>query len=354
MSNASSDPLVSIITINYNSKPKMEVILECVKSMLEIRWRPLEIIFVDNGSTDGSFEELKNFTKSIAPSGIRLIFLPMGKNLGFARGNNEGLLVADPSSKYVVILNNDLAPDPDSLDKLVRFLESKPLIAGVQPVIKNWDSPVIDSAGGVLSSWGASGVAKGLPISFSMVPFYVTHIYGAYSVYRIAAIRRSKGLFLSQFFMYGDDYELGVRLWASGYGLATIPAYGGKHYSSSTVSRYKPISYYAVKNETAVLVMYSGLFSVLVIFRTLGLLTYCLAKNKPDVARAFLDGLLFGSRLRHEVPKYLKNGFSRVPRPRFSIPIWFLMHSHYSYLAQNWIAKDMIKRYAISKIQAPS
>jgi GT2 family glycosyltransferase len=344
--NDSPDPLVSVITVNYNSKQRIDVILTCLKATLDLNWRPLQIIYIDNGSTDGSFEEIQCFARSNTPPDVEIVFLSLGYNAGFARANNEGFRISK-SSKYVAILNNDLAPEPDSLDKLLTFLESEPRIAGVQPVVMDWQNSYIDSAGGLISSWGASAVAHGLDISSVTWPFYVSHIYGAYSVYRNDAIENSGGLFNPSFFMYGDDYELGVRLWASGYRLATLPVSGGRHFISATTGRFVTSSYYAARNETAVLVMYSGLPSMLVIMRTLGLISYTIVTRKSLTMRAFLDGLVFGARLRKSLPRFLKNALRLTPKPRLSLTEWFFMHTRLQTRPnfQKKLANEIMRRY---------
>jgi N-acetylglucosaminyl-diphospho-decaprenol L-rhamnosyltransferase len=334
----------SIITINFNSMARIQVILACFKSMLELRWRPLQLIYVDNGSSDGSFEVIQRFANSIPHGDIDLIFLPLGSNAGFAGGNNRGFSAMSQSSKYVVILNNDLSPSPNSLACLIEFLESDTRLAGAQPIIMNWTNSRIDSAGGILSYWGASAAGSGLDISLVKQSYFVSHVYGAYSVYRINAIKRAGGLFLPQFFMYGDDYELGVRLWANGYKLALLPVNGGTHYVSATTKRYNWVSYFASRNETAVLVMYSGLVSFLVLMRALGLVTYSIVTKRPSATRSFLDGVRFGLKLRSNLPKALRHAILFVPKPEFSFVDWALMHTRLR--TSNLVQRNILRKMA--------
>lgn len=343
---ASERPLATILTVNYNSMRKIDVILSCVKATVSLKWRPLEIVFVDNGSTDGSFERVEEYAKSIAPSDLTLKFIFNESNLGFAKANNRGFSEASPSSSYAVVLNNDMAPDPDSLNYLIDFLEREANIAGAQPVVWRWDGRFIDSAGGVISSWGASAIGHGLDKLDTQMPFYVSHIYGAYSVYKKEAVLRSGGLFLSNFFMYGDDYELGVRLQANGYKLATVPINGGRHYVSATVSS-TPVTYYAISSETASIVMYSGVGSNSVLLRILGVLLYSIPKRRRDITRGLIDGIFLGIKLRSTLPRKMKNALFLVPVPRTSIADWFFMHTRFNYLAQRRVANSMVKKYAI-------
>jgi len=72
------NPKVTVIIVNYNSKLKWDVVGKCLKSILSMDYRPIEIIIVDNGSTDGSFElieQLSNRVKQGQDFIIRIIRL---------------------------------------------------------------------------------------------------------------------------------------------------------------------------------------------------------------------------------------------------------------------------------------
>lgn len=90
-----SEPLVSVIIVNYNGKRFLD---ECIGSVRKNAGCPHEIILVDNASTDESAEYVeKNFP------GVRLV--RSKKNLGFTAGNNLGARSA--KGKYLLLLNND-------------------------------------------------------------------------------------------------------------------------------------------------------------------------------------------------------------------------------------------------------
>ena len=101
---------VTIVILNWNGK---ELLAEGIPSVVEaVRrdGRSHEILVVDNGSTDGSAEYLR----SRFPE-VRVIDLP--ENLGFATGNNLGVMAA--SNEIVVLLNNDMIVDPAFLRPLI-------------------------------------------------------------------------------------------------------------------------------------------------------------------------------------------------------------------------------------------
>ena len=74
-------PLVSVIIVNYNGKQYLK---NCLSSLSAQSYPAIEVIFVDNGSVDGSVEHVRKEFPS-----IRII--ESRKNLGFAKGNNMGI-----------------------------------------------------------------------------------------------------------------------------------------------------------------------------------------------------------------------------------------------------------------------
>ncbi|HSH20805.1 MAG TPA: glycosyltransferase, partial [Draconibacterium sp.] len=95
MKEINQNPLVSIITINYN---QIDVTKDLLKSLREISYREIEIIVVDNASPAGNPDEIKDAFPEIQ-------LIKSDKNLGFAGGNNLGIIQA--KGKYLFFVNND-------------------------------------------------------------------------------------------------------------------------------------------------------------------------------------------------------------------------------------------------------
>ena len=123
-------PFVSIIILNYNKK---NLLLTCLHSVLNNTDYPsYEIVVTDNGSSDGSVDEVKRIFRDTAQ--IKVVALR--ENLGYAEGNNVGFLNASKASKYIVILNNDVIIDQETwLKVLVEFMEKHKDIGVAQPTI---------------------------------------------------------------------------------------------------------------------------------------------------------------------------------------------------------------------------
>ena len=120
-----ANPLVSIIILNYNGKRWLE---KCLPTIKKIKYKPLEVIVVNNGSTDDSHK----FVKKNYPA-FRLIEIK--KNKGFAGANNVG--VESAKGKYVLIINNDTEVPADFLTPLVRRMEQDKTIGVIQPKIRS-------------------------------------------------------------------------------------------------------------------------------------------------------------------------------------------------------------------------
>ena len=104
-------PLVSIIVLNYNGK---DFLLECLSSVTKTDYPNFEVLVVDNGSTDGSIAVAKRQFKNFN-------FIEIGKNLGYAAGNNVGIKHA--KGDYIVLLNNDTIVYDSWLTNLVKWSE---------------------------------------------------------------------------------------------------------------------------------------------------------------------------------------------------------------------------------------
>jgi GT2 family glycosyltransferase len=130
------NPKVSIIIPHWNG---IDILSECLESLLQTDYHNLEIIVVDNASTDGSPDLISlNFPQ------VKL--LENSQNYGYAGGCNRGAEIAD--GDYIVFLNNDTIQDSKWISPLVDFLNLNPKVAAVQPKILNfYDREKFDYAG---------------------------------------------------------------------------------------------------------------------------------------------------------------------------------------------------------------
>ena len=122
-------PTVYIIILNWNGQ---EVLGPCLDSLMRVTDPQLEIIVVDNGSTDSSREIVRQ-----GFPGVELI--ENGENLLFAAGNNVGIEVAlERGAEFILLLNNDTEVDPLFAAEMLRAFDD-PAVGVAGPKIYYYD-----------------------------------------------------------------------------------------------------------------------------------------------------------------------------------------------------------------------
>jgi len=111
-------PLVSVIVLNYNGKKYLDGLLDnCIASVLESDYTNIELIFVDNGSNDGS----PNYVREKFGSDSRLKIVCLEKNYGTAKGKNEG--IKNSKGDIILLLNNDTFIPTKAIRRMVEVLQ---------------------------------------------------------------------------------------------------------------------------------------------------------------------------------------------------------------------------------------
>ncbi len=120
--------LASIIVLCCN---QLEFTKQCLESVVKHTRAPYELIVIDNASTDGTGEYLKEFRSRSGP--LRVDVIRNETNVGFPAGCNQGL--ARSRGRYLVLLNNDTIVTSEWLDRLIaRNLTDWPTVGFVGPV----------------------------------------------------------------------------------------------------------------------------------------------------------------------------------------------------------------------------
>ncbi len=209
---------LSIIIINWNTR---QLLLQTVESVYA---NPpgdysYEIIVVDNNSSDGSPEAL-----TTACPGVRLI--ANRDNRGFGPANNQALKVA--SGRHSLLLNSDTIVQPGSLQKIIAFMDDHPQVGLCGVRVLNNDGTFQGSFADflklrseflILTGLGRRLKNKEYP-SFneakSLESGSVATIQGAFMFARTEALRQI-GWLDEQFFMYGEENDLSLRLKRAGW-----------------------------------------------------------------------------------------------------------------------------------------
>ncbi|MFQ5514522.1 MAG: glycosyltransferase family 2 protein [Myxococcota bacterium] len=119
---------LSIVIVAWNVR---DLVLDCLASIRDAQLElGYEVIVVDNGSGDGTVSAVRRqFPEA------QVIALP--RNIGFAAGNNQGLLKAN--GRYALLLNSDTIVLSGALERCVRYLDDHPEVAVVGPQLLNPD-----------------------------------------------------------------------------------------------------------------------------------------------------------------------------------------------------------------------
>ncbi|MGF0031929.1 glycosyltransferase family 2 protein [Bariatricus sp. SGI.154] len=214
---------VTIVIPNYNGKHFME---PCLASLKEQTYRDYRILVVDNASTDGSIEYMKENYPEID-------VIALDQNYGFSRAVNVG--IQNSATPYVILLNNDTTVDPHYVEEMVKAIEKSPRIFSVSSkMIQMYHPELIDSAGDLytLIGWGICR-GTGRPVTnYTEADEIFTACAGA-AIYRRSAFKKI-GYFDENHFAYLEDIDVGYRAKIYGYKNMYCPTALVYHVGSGT------------------------------------------------------------------------------------------------------------------------
>ena len=219
---------VTVIIPNYNG---IKYIKDCLDSLL-VQTMKADITVVDNASTDGSNDVIKNYGE------VKLIEL--ADNYGFCRAVNEGLAAA--TTKYVILLNNDTKAEPDFVEELFKAIDKHDDTFSVASKMLQMNNPGrIDSAGDLYCALGwAFSLGKDQKSSRYDNESVIFSACGGASIYRKDLFEQI-GYFDELHFSYLEDVDVGYRARIMGYVNRYTPKAVVYHAgSASTGSRYNP------------------------------------------------------------------------------------------------------------------
>jgi GT2 family glycosyltransferase len=233
-------PLVSIVTVNYNG---VKVTSEFLHSIQQITYRQIEVIVVDNAS-----KESPDILKENYPW-ITLIKSPV--NTGFAGGNNLGFKAA--KGKYFLMLNNDTEVAADFLEPLVKKMEENATIGAVSSKVIFFNSDNIlqyAGAGSIHPITGRGGFIGTNEKDFLQYQSAQTgHAHGAAMMVRREVIEKI-GLMAELYFLYYEELDFCERIKNAGYSIWYIAESVVFHKESMTVGRENPLKvYYMTRNR---------------------------------------------------------------------------------------------------------
>ncbi len=216
--------MVTIIIPNYNGYAFLRDCLEALMPQLNDN---IQVLVVDNGSTDESISLLKSYNERNEE--IRCIFLK--ENTGFCGAVNAGIKAS--TTRYVILLNNDTKVLPGYVDSLVAAMEQDEEIFSASARMLKMHAPeLIDDAGDEYCALGwAFARGKDRPAGLYEESTEVFAACGGASIYR-RAVFEEIGLLDDRHFAYLEDIDIGYRARIYGYRNIYVPEAKVLHYGS--------------------------------------------------------------------------------------------------------------------------
>ncbi len=196
----SENPLVSVIVLNYNAG---ELLLNCIESIKKSAYKNLEIIVVDNISTDKSQETCKEKYPDVK-------LIQNNENFGYCEGNNIG--IREAKGDYIIILNPDTIVEYNWVEELIsaynKFGEGL-----YQPKILSLEkTQILQSTGNMLHIFGF-GFARDKGKNDNLEKNTIEKIGYASGtcLFTSKKVLKQVGLLDPFLFLYHDDLDLGWR-----------------------------------------------------------------------------------------------------------------------------------------------
>ncbi|MBI1849745.1 MAG: glycosyltransferase family 2 protein [Planctomycetes bacterium] len=235
---SSTAPRVCAVVLNWNGRDDT---LRCLASLRRDGYDPIDVVVIDNGSSDGSRE-------AVAAAYPDVSWVQNPENYGISRGFNQGIEhAASVRADYVFFLNNDATLEPPCLRSLVDAAAAMPEAEIVAPLIieealDGGSKPAIWYAGGTFSLFLGVPEHTGRrdavpPVSErASAPREVTFATGCALLVRQRLFDRI-GRFDERFFAYAEDVDLALRAREAGARILFVPWARVKHQVGATFRR---------------------------------------------------------------------------------------------------------------------
>jgi GT2 family glycosyltransferase len=244
---------ISIVILSWNDREHLQ---ECLESLQHCtKSRSLEIIVVDNASTDGSPELVTERFPYVT-----LIRNP--ENLGFPKGNNIGVRAS--KGDYVFLLNSDIKVLDGCIDELADFMDKHSDIGMLGPRILNDDMTLQSSCRRFPTLWNNFCTATGLATLLKESRLFsgehmryfkgdrimdVEVLVGCFWMVRRKALDQF-GLLDEGFFIYAEDVDWCKRCWKAGWRVVFFPEAQAIHYRGTSTTKKDPVRFALTQQQS--------------------------------------------------------------------------------------------------------
>lgn len=285
-------PLVSIISVNFN---QAKVTHELLVSLESLTYKNIEVIIVDNGSSEDLLSILKD-----SYDVPKLEIVKSVDNLGFAGGNNLGIKKA--KGEYLYFVNNDTELLPNSIQPILERFELDPAIGVVSPKINYFSSPEIIQYAGYssMNTFTARNYAIGhkeIDKGQHEIAMQTHYAHGAAMMVKKEVIE-SVGMMPEVFFLYYEELDWCEQIKRKGYKIYYEPKALIYHKESISVGKDSPLkTYYLTRNRILFMRRNFSFIHLCVFFTYFSLLTvpvktlHFFFKSQHQHLKAFYQGL---------------------------------------------------------------
>jgi len=233
-------PLVTAVVLNWNGQ---RIIERCLDSLLAQTHPSLEIIVVDNGSSDGSLALIKDRYEG------KVRIFENQSNLGFAGGCNVGIRAA--RGTYIALLNSDAYAAPEWLEELLKVMAPDPRFGvGCGKTYFAHRDGILENTGHVVFRDGLGRGRGRLERDEGQYDQETSSLcpMGCAALYRKEMLEAA-GLFDEKFFAYADDIDVGFRGRWLGYECVFVPGAHAWHELSASFGMLSPLKAYLLERN---------------------------------------------------------------------------------------------------------
>jgi GT2 family glycosyltransferase len=225
---------VSVIIPNFNGKHFLN---NCLTSLIDQKDYINEVIIIDNGSSDGSQEFIKNKIKDnlniMDDINFKINLIENKKNLGFSTAVNQGIKYS--ICELVFLINNDVELDKDCIPNLIKCVISRDdIFSASSKMIQSDNRDLIDDAGDEYTIFGwTKKIGNNKNVANYTHSREIFSSCGGAALYK-KAIFNEIGYFDENFFAYMEDVDIGYRALIEGYKNVYCPDARVFHIGSGT------------------------------------------------------------------------------------------------------------------------